>query len=184
MRGELVEVPERLETPRLVLRPYQAADAEGLWQAIEESRDYLRPWLRHWPSQPSLEAVRVEVAKLRAEWITRERLAFGIFERASERYLGEVVLFALEWDVPSAMMGYWIRRSAAGQGLMHEAVERVTRLVRQDLRCVRVEARVDTRNVRSEQVLQALGFTHEGTLKSCARDAFGELIDVHVYAAT
>lgn len=182
VQPELVAVPERIETERLVLRCYEADDAVALWEAIEESRDDMRPWLNFWPSRESLDAVRVEVARLRAMWITRERLAFGMFLRATGEYLGEAVLFELRWGVPAFNLGHLLRRSAQRHGYMQEAVERVARLALEDLGAHRLEARVDTRNHRSRRVLERLQFQHEGTLHNIGRHANGELFDSDVFA--
>ena len=40
--------------------------------------------------------MRVAIARDRAAWLTRERLIFGLFERSSSRYLGEVALHYLD----------------------------------------------------------------------------------------
>jgi len=182
MQPELVAVPERIDGERVYVRAYLEADAEAQWAAIEESRAFLRPWLRRAPGFASLDAVRAALAHDRAAWVTRERLIFGLFERTGDRYLGEVALHHIEWDVPVCILGYWIRESAAGQGFMREGVDLVSRMALEKLGARRIEARVDTRNERSRRVLEALGWLREGTLHQCARDAEGALFDSDVFA--
>jgi RimJ/RimL family protein N-acetyltransferase len=182
MQPELLGVPERLDGARVFLRPYTDEDAAAQWEAIEESRAHMRPWLRRALGFHSVDAVRVALARDRAAWVTRERLIFGLFERDGHRYLGEVALHHIEWDVPWFLLGYWIRASAAGHGFMREGIELVTRMAFDQLGARRVEARVDRRNVRSRRVLEALGWQCEGTLRQSARDAEGELIDLDVFA--
>jgi RimJ/RimL family protein N-acetyltransferase len=179
---ELAEIPERVDGERVFLRAYTADDALAQWEAIEESRDYLRQWLTHAPSLKSLDAVRVANARDRAAWVTRERLIFGLFERASGRYLGEVALHHVDWTGPVFALGYWIRQSAQGQGLMREGLTLVSGLALEQLGGQRIEARVDVRNTRSRRLLEALGFEHEGTLRRSRRDGSGQLIDVDVFA--
>jgi RimJ/RimL family protein N-acetyltransferase len=179
---ELTEVPERIDGQRVFLRAYTADDALAQWAAIEESRAHLQPWLTHVPGLESLDAVRIANARDRAAWVTRERLIFGLFELRDGRYLGEVALHHLDWKVPLFELGYWIRRSAEGRGLMREGLELVCRLALEQLGGQRIEARVDVRNVRSRRVLEAVGFEREGTLRRCGRDGRGELIDVDVFA--
>ncbi len=165
-----------------MLRAYQADDAEPLWEALEESRSHLHPWLRHWPSRTLLDEVRIELARLRAQWLTRQHLAFGIFDRADQRYLGEAVFHHIEWSVPELSLGYWLRRSAAGHGFMREALAALSRTGFEEIGALRIEARMNVRNDRSRRVVEALGFVHEGTFHSAARDAAGELTDVDVFA--
>jgi RimJ/RimL family protein N-acetyltransferase len=182
VQPELLEVPEQLEGERVLVRAYAADDAPAQWAAIEESRTYMRPWLRRAPSFESLDAVRIALARDRAAWVTRERLIFGLFERRGGRYLGEIALHHIEWDVPWFLLGYWIRRTAAGSGFMREGIALVADMAMRQLGARRIEARVDLRNVRSRRVLEALGWQREGTLRQCARDAEGVLIDLDVFA--
>jgi len=182
VQPELVEVPERIETPRLVLRPYQLDDAAALWEALEESRGHLSPWLRHWPSRTSLDDVRVELAHVRADWFTRVRLAFGLFLRADGQYLGEAVFHHIDWSLPELSLGYWVRASAARHGYMREALGALCRIGLDQLGAVRIEARIDPRNGPSRLLVESLGFVYEGTLHASARDPSGELADVDVFA--
>jgi RimJ/RimL family protein N-acetyltransferase len=182
MTPELADVPERLDGERVFLRAYVADDAPAQWAAIEESRAYLGRWLSHAPGLESLEAVRIANARDRAAWVTRERLIFGLFERASDGYLGEVALHHPDWNVPRFDLGYWIRQSAEGRGLMREGLALVIRMALDQLGAERIEARVDVRNTRSRQVLEVLGFEHEGTFRRCMRNSQGQLIDQDVFA--
>ena len=61
-----VVAPTGLETPRFVLRPILATDARLDYDAVMESREYLRKWEQStWPEDDfTVDANREDLAKL------------------------------------------------------------------------------------------------------------------------
>ncbi len=178
----LLPIPEVLDGPRVRLRTYRPADAGVLLEAVEESRSELEPWLR-WPRDVgSLDGARERVARLRAEWLLRDRLAWGVFGRDDGRMLGGVNLIEPDWEGRVFEVGYWLRRGAGGRGYMREALWLVTRLAFDILSANRVVARVEADNVRSRRVPEALGYVLEGTLRRDHLGLDGEPADVLVFA--
>ena len=53
-----------------------------------------------------------------------------------------------------------------------------------DLEVVRIEARCDERNERSQRLVERLEFAYEGTARNDDRDAAGALCSTRVYALT
>ncbi len=177
-----IEVPEEMSGPRVLVRPYRADDAAALWEAIEESRAHLAPWML-WVSQTRAPADTFAYAiRARDRWSLREDLSVGIFERETGRYLGGSGLHRINWDLRIFEIGYWIRVAAEGRGYVSEAVQLLTRLAFDRLGANRVEIRMDSRNVRSRRVAERLGFVLEGTLRRCAPGAGGRPEDRHVFA--
>ncbi len=41
----LIDIPEEVIGFRVLLRPYRPEDAAALWEAIQESREHLAPWM-------------------------------------------------------------------------------------------------------------------------------------------
>lgn len=180
----LIDVPEELDGPRIRLWPFRADDALALWEAIEESRERLEPWMPWVQSDRSVEDVRLFVARAQAEWLLRENLHMGILDRNGRRLLGVGGFHHLDWGIRSFEIGYWLRTSAEGQGYMQEAVQLLTRVAFGTLDANRVEIHVDPRNVRSCNVARRLGFVLEGTLRNCAPDGYGLPSDRHVFGLT
>ncbi|MBV9956077.1 MAG: GNAT family N-acetyltransferase, partial [Pseudolabrys sp.] len=73
---------------------------------------------------------------------------------------------SLRKDGFKAWIGYVLSRRHWGRGLMVEAGCRVLDIAFSDARIVRVGAHCDVENVRSARVLEKLGMTREGTLRS------------------
>jgi ribosomal-protein-serine acetyltransferase len=179
-----IDLPERVEGERVVLQPYRPEDAPALWEAIEESREHLAPWMPWVHETHSINDVREFIVRARARWLLREDLTIGIFERSTGRYLGGSGLHRFDWSIRSFEIGYWIRRTAEGRGFVREAVQLLTRLAFDMLGANRVEIRMDPRNVRSRNVAEHLGYVLEGNLRNCSTDTAGLPADRHVFALT
>jgi RimJ/RimL family protein N-acetyltransferase len=178
----LIDVPEQLDGRRVRVRPYRPDDAQALWEAVDESREHLSPWLPWVSTYHSVDDARVSIARAQARWLLREDLMVGVFNKASRQLLGSSGLHRINWDIRTFEIGYWLRRSAEGHGYMAEAVQLLTRMAFRTLAANRVEIRMDARNTRSEQIPKRLGFTYEGTLRNNTPDADGQPRDTHIYA--
>lgn len=178
----LIDVPEQIDGLRVRVRPYRPDDAQALWEAVDESRDYLLPWLPWVSNYHSVDDARTTIARMSASWRLHDDLPVGMFALANGWLLGGSGLTRINWQIRAFEIGYWLRRSAEGHGYMTEAVQLLTRMAFDTLAANRVEIRMDTRNTRSEQVPKRLGFVHEGTLRNNIPDTAGQPRDTHIYA--
>jgi RimJ/RimL family protein N-acetyltransferase len=178
----LIAVPEQLDGPRVRVRPYHPDDAQALWEAVDESRDHLLPWLPWVNHYASVDDARITIARMQAHWLLREDLPLGVFDLTNGSLLGGSGLHRINWQIRTFEIGYWLRRSAEGHGYMAEAVQLLTSMAFRTLAANRVEIRMDARNARSEQIPKRLGFIHEGTLRNNIPDADGQPRNTHVYA--
>lgn len=98
---------------------------------------------------------------------------------------GEVVglvslVFSAEHRI--ALVGYGIHKDHRGLGLTGEAIGAVlAEAFAAYPQLTRVAANTDARNHSSRRVLEKLGFTHEGTIRSGGLTAKGELSDGVIY---
>lgn len=178
----LQALPDQLFGERVVVRPLRPGDGPALWEAVEESREHLRPWMpwvdKHVTPNHSEEVAR----RAHGRWLLREDLMVGIFERESGRYLGGSGLHRIEWDIPSFEIGYWIRHSEEGKGYVSEAVRLLVGLAFDQLGANRVFIKCDSNNPRSAAVARRLGFIHEATLRNAGRTTRGALRDTLIFA--
>ena len=77
----LIEVPERIETARLVLRVPQRGDGAAVNAAVAETMAELAPWLPWAGSMPTPDESEMHCRRLQARFILREDLAMLMFER-------------------------------------------------------------------------------------------------------
>lgn len=171
MKPILLNIPERIETPRLLLRPMQAGDGASMREAIAETMEDLKPWMP-WVRNGVGDENHYEeqVRQGYSRWILREDLWLGIFDKKNKRFLGGTGFHRPKWEIPRLEIGYWLRKSAQGQGYTVECVNALTRFAFEALNCKRLEIRCSPRNTRSFRVAEKLGYQLEATLKN--DDAF------------
>lgn len=180
----LIEVPESMETERLLLAAPRPGIGAALAVAIAESLGQLSPWMPWAQQAPSFEDSEAVARRLCADFIARRDLTYQIYDRAPEgrRLLGGTGLHRMDWEVRRFEIGYWIRSSAQGQGYVSEAVMALTRMAFEQLRARRVEIRMDDVNLRSRAVAERCGFEREGILRRDSLTPTGEVRNTCVYA--
>jgi ribosomal-protein-alanine N-acetyltransferase len=86
---------------------------------------------------------------------------FGIF--VDQRLCGEITLSSIQrGPFQSGVIGYWIDRSVAGQGLMPESVVTMLNFAFETLHLHRVEINIVPRNAASRRVVEKLNLRTEG----------------------
>ncbi len=181
-RPILIDLPDRLEGQRVLVRPWRRGDGPDLWDAVDGSRDHLAPWMPWVEDTRNPDDSEEYAIRAGARWDLRDDLAVGIFERETGRTLGGSGLHRIDWRIRRFEIGYWVRQDAEGHGYVRETVQLLTRLAFDDLDACRVEVRMDTANERSRRVPERLGFTLEATLRQAMAAPDGGPVDVHVFA--
>jgi RimJ/RimL family protein N-acetyltransferase len=172
----LPECPE-IRTTRVVVRPVARADLADLLEVNgdDEVTRFLPYATWRGPDDASAWLARMEA--LCATGTARQL----VFERRSDRkVIGTVLLF--HFDEPSARveLGYVVGRACWRQGYAREALQTVCRHAFEEMSIRRIEAEARPDNVASNELLLALGFTHEGRLRG-RWVAKGETYDTNIY---
>lgn len=180
----LYVLPPQLRGARVCLRPYAVGDGVVVQEAIEESRDHLRPWMAWTDSRRTVQECENYVRQALARWLTQEDVTPGMWDCSTNRYLGGIWLYYPDRSVPAMGIGYWVRVSAQGHGYVTEAVMLLCRLAFHTLAAQRVSIQCEVTNTRSANIARRLGFVHEATLRSHSRNTAGELTDTLIFALT
>ncbi len=181
MANVLLDLPETLETERLILRSPRAGDGAAVNAAILETWDSLHQWMAWAVERPSVEETEGFMRLQQASFIARTGLNMLIFARDTQAFVGAAGLPRIDWSLRRFEIGYWIRQRCVGQGLMSEAVTALTELAFTTLAAVRVEIHTSHRNLRSQRVAERCGFVLEGRLRDFGREPSGELRDEMIY---
>lgn len=128
-------VPERLETEEFVLRPIRETDAALDFDAVMESRDFLRVWEQtSWPEDDfTVEANREDMVLLERRHTSRGAFTFTVMNPEETECLGCVYLIAhnakmfqtaeitqigrLTWEGVDTTVYFWVRKSRLAGGM-------------------------------------------------------------------
>jgi ribosomal-protein-alanine N-acetyltransferase len=155
------------ETERLYARVPLARDFEAWAAARAASRSFLQPWEPTWPDDDlTREAYRQRLRRYQTEMRAERAMVLFLFARLDHRLLGGITLSNIRRGVAQmATLGYWMAEAEAGRGLMSEAVGELIDYCFQAMRLHRLEAACLPENQRSIRLLQAQGFSQEGTAR-------------------
>jgi|SRR5450755_268976 ribosomal-protein-serine acetyltransferase len=182
----LIEVPERIETERFIVRLSRRGDGPIVNEAVRVSIAELGPWLPWAGKMPTIDESEADCRRHQAKSILRESFVMLIFERRADGSEGELLggtgLHRIDWALGRFEIGYWRKTGCEGRGIATEAVRAMARLAFDSLGARRVEIRMDDNNTKSWKVAERAGFTLEAVLRFDSVTPAGEPRSSRVYA--
>ncbi len=178
-RTELTRNP--LFTPRLTLEPVDARTSRKLYRAIEHARESLLPWLPWVPFTDTPEASHRYAEASEADWRAGTALRFTLRRRDEPDFVGVITLESCSKLHRSCDLGYWLTPALTGQGYMTEAARRILTFAFDEVGFHRIRCAAATENVRSQRVIERLGFQTEGLARDAERVA-GRWVSHQVYS--
>jgi RimJ/RimL family protein N-acetyltransferase len=164
-------VPVTLETPRLLLRPFEERDCDSLHEMFGDDecvRYTIEHTLAHWQTWRSLAAYL-------GHWQLRGYGPYAVVEKATGSMVGPVGLWSpIEWPEPE--IKWSLARRFWGSGFATEAAVAVRDMAATVLRRTRLISLIRPGNTRSQAVARRLGGTHEKTIPFR-----GGMADVYAY---
>ena len=162
---------QRIETERLILRPFVAEDAEDMyqnWASDPEVTKFLT-----WPTHASVEISKM----LLNDWIPRYDDG-GYFNWAIEwkgngGVIGNISVVRLREDIDEAEIGYCMSKAYWGRGIMPEALKAVMDYLFDTAGMNRVSACHDANNPKSGRVMEKAGMKKEGVLRQSGKNNQG-----------
>lgn len=175
---QLQPIPlKEIKTNRVLIRPVRVGDAPLMWQAMKNSFEDLKAWM---PWAQSLASVRdTEIYLMHGERMWTLPIKEGqeqplqIMDASNTVYFGATGIKPANLSIPSFEIGYWINQPYAGQGIITEAMNALTRYLFDTMQAKRVEINCEKNNVRSASVALRLNYVLEGTLRNQRMDATG-----------
>lgn len=184
----LLDPPREIVGERVVLRAIAEEHAAAIWEAVEASREHLKPTMPWVKDHVDFDYSREYTRRMPAKWALREDFPMGIWAKDASpeggRLLGATGLHRINWSVPSMEIGYWVRPEAQGKGYVTEAVRLIAGMAFEHLCAERVFIMCSHANLRSAAVARRAGFAHEGTLRCERRDVDGTLRDTELFSLT
>lgn len=170
-----------LETPRLLLRPFRASDAEQAfanWMSDSAVTRFLT-----WEPHSDLSFTRELLALWEEEAQSPETYHWAIVWKENGEAAGDISVVAADMRSESAAVGYCLSRALWGKGVMTEALSRVVEYLFGEVGFYRIEAKHAAENAASGRVMEKCGFQKEGVLRAAYRLlGTGERVDLAVRA--
>lgn len=176
------QLPESIETNRLLVRVARPGDGLMFNDAILESEDQLKRWLGWVNPLPSLQESEASCRRAYARYLLNEDLMAFLIEKTSGRLVGGSGLHNANWRLRQFEMGYWGRTSALGAGLITEGVVALAEHALHALGASRVFLTTDEKNSASWRLAERAGFQLEGTLRNERLNLQGEFRNTRVYS--
>jgi ribosomal-protein-alanine N-acetyltransferase len=150
-----------------VTRPLILEDAPSLANVLLANREFLAPWQPNRPDHYfTPDGQRAAVERLMEQRAAKVCLPLVILDEVGG-IAGTVTLQSIiRGAFQSCSVGYWLAQSAQGRGLATQAVGEATDLAFEVLQLHRVQAETLTHNMRSQRVLDRLGFVQYGQAKA------------------
>lgn len=170
---------QTIETPRLILRKAQMEDAQPMfdnWASDPEVTKYLT-----WPTYETPDTASVILAQWIAEYEKDDFYLWMIVPKALGQPIGSISVVAHHDHVEKAEIGYCIGKHWWHQGIMSEALKAVMDFLFREVGMNRIEARHDTNNPHSGNVMKKCGMLYEGTARAADRNNQG-ICDAACYA--
>lgn len=145
------------------LQIIQHHHAEELFQAVYNSRDYLRVWLPWIDELNSPSNAHSFISTWIKQYIDGTGLYLGI--RYKGNLIGCIDLHQIDWYNQLASIGYFLTRNAQGKGIMTRAVSALLQYSFIGIGLNRIEIRCGEKNIKSRAVPERLGFTYEGCIR-------------------
>ncbi len=163
----LIDIPMPIRTPRLLIRPKQVGDGATTAAAVRETWDDLHQWMRWAENREDFTAEAMEIRNrhVMAGFILGEAIELIGMETAT----GTAVIWCgfhdIDWQGRQCDTGYWVRRSAQGQGFATEAANALVRYGFGALGMRRIGLTHSAGNEASRRIAEKLGFSFEGVQK-------------------
>lgn len=177
MHKKLLDLPTRIETERLFLRCFEPGDGPWYYAVGRKNRSHLS---RYEPDNVVMsieteEDAKVLVRELAGEWMARSQFFLAAFEKTSGKFVAQIYIGPVNWDLPEFQIGYFVDVDHEGRGFVTEAVRAAVRFSFVHLKAHRVRIECDDTNVRSYRVADRCGFVREGHFRENKKNPDGTI---------
>lgn len=171
MNKLVLDLPTRIDTDRLYLRPYLAGDGAWYFQMSRRNRDHLRRFEAGNPLLDIEDEADAEgfVCSLANAWIAGEHRFLGAFVRDTNQFAAQIYIGRANLSVPEYRIGYFADVDHEGLGYVTEAVRACIGFIFEHLHAHRASLECDDSNVRSQRVAERCGMVREAHFRENRR---------------
>ena len=173
--------PELLVEQGLELRQIRLDDAEDLFAAVDDNREYLREWLPWLDGTNNVDDEASFIASTLEEYGRGDGVLYAI--RLEDNLIGTISLNWIDWANKGCGIGYWVSNEYSGQGIATRCCIRVMEHCFDDLGMHRLVLEAATENFPSRAIAERLGMRLEGITKD-REWLYDHFVDAALYAIT
>lgn len=163
---------QRIETERLILRPFCMDDAEAMYQNWASDPDVVK--YLTWPAHVSIEVSKAVLKEWVPSYQQEDYYQWAIvLKENGNDPIGSISAVHMNDDIEMAHVGYCLGKNWWHMGIMSEAMKAVMDFFFDKVGVNRIESRHDPRNPHSGMVMKKCGMEYEGTMRSSDRNNQG-----------
>ncbi|MGP1511482.1 MAG: GNAT family N-acetyltransferase [Treponema sp.] len=167
---------KKLETERLILRQFKIEDYVEMYNnwACEDAVTKFLTWQTH----TNQDVTKSVLADWISKYANKDFYNWAIELKEENRLIGNISVISLREETLSAILGYCMGSKWWGKEIMPEAGKAVLKYLFEEVGFNRIAANHDKNNPKSGRVMQKIGMTYEGTLRSAGFCNQGIIDDV------
>ncbi|MEW7866800.1 GNAT family N-acetyltransferase [Aeromonas diversa] len=170
-----------LANTQIVIRPFEAGDADDFVRAAHESIETVGSWMSWCTPSFNREQALAWFATCDQDRAAGRAFDMGIFSATTGQLLGGAGINQLAPHHRYGNIGYWVRQSRQGQGIARQAVILLRDFGFERLGLFRLEIVMGVGNIASEAVAIAAGATFECRARNRIF-LHGRPMDAHIYS--
>ena len=167
----------QFETDRLILRQFSDDDLDNVFKGLshpEVIRYYGVKYTTREETKKQMQWFKELEEKLTGIW-------WAITGIAEHNFMGACGLNQIHQEFRKAEIGFWLLPEYWGKGIITEALPLVCHYGFDTIGLHRIEAFVETENLKSKHAIGKMGFIHEGTMRD-AELKDGKFISLEIHA--
>ncbi len=169
----------KLETERLILRRFEIADAEDMfnnWASSEKVTKYMT-----WQPYKSISDVCGYIEYIISGYDNKNHYNWIIEIKENHQAIGSIDVVSLREDIKEIEVGYCLSDKYWHKGIMTEAFKKLIEFFFTEVEVNRIVAGHDVNNPNSGGVMKKCNLKYEGTHRQAGKNNNG-ICDTSVYA--
>lgn len=159
--NNLLRIPEKVETERLILSRFRHEDAEEIFYTYASKAECTK--FVSWPTHQTINDTREYLNQTTLGWKQGVDYSFAVRKKVNNRLIGGCGFLL---DNGKAQVGYVFGSLHWGNGLATEVTRKLIELLKDQTSLLRIGSFIDSENLASARVLKKVGMVEEACLKN------------------
>ncbi len=157
----MADSPKQIKVRGFVLRPVEATfdNANTIYDIFSHDMKNLRFWM---PNGDYKDAEDVFMNLKRNEKNTRQCM-YGIYK--NKELIGQIGLSEIAIQNKYGWIGYWLKKSARGMGIINKLLPTIEKIAFEDLGMNKLNLGCDVKNIASRKIAEKNGYTLDGIMR-------------------